>query len=167
MQTMNNDEIYMKLAMEQAQIAADKGEVPVGAVIIRSDSGEVVAVGHNTRETSKNALCHAELDAINNCCQKLGGWRLPRCTMYVTLEPCPMCAGAIINTRIPRVVIGATDPKVGAMGGVMNLTEYPWNHHPETVFGVLEEVCSGILKAFFKDLREQKKAKKQAAAPIS
>lgn len=157
---MNNDEIYMRLAMEQAQIAADKGEVPVGAVIIRSDSGEVVAVGHNTRETSKNALCHAELDAINNCCQKLGGWRLPRCTMYVTLEPCPMCAGAIVNSRIDRVVFGAKDPKAGAYGSVFDMCSYPLNHIPEVVGGVLGAECADQLSSFFKILRKKKKSDK-------
>jgi tRNA(adenine34) deaminase len=158
---MNNDEIYMKLAMEQAQIAANKGEVPVGAVIIRSDSGEVVAVGHNTRETSKNALCHAELDAINNCCRALGGWRLPRCTMYVTLEPCPMCAGAIVNSRIERVVYGAKDPKAGAYGSVFDMCAYPLKHIPTVVGGVLEEECADQLSSFFKILRKKKKSDKK------
>ncbi|MBQ7935285.1 MAG: tRNA adenosine(34) deaminase TadA [Clostridia bacterium] len=159
------DEKYMKEALRLAEKAAALGEVPVGAVVVQN--GKIIARGYNRREMHQNGLSHAELTAMQRACKKLKSWRLVDCTLYVTLEPCPMCAGAIINTRIPRVVIGATDPKGGAMGGVMNLTEYPWNHHPETVFGVLEEECSGILKAFFKDLREQKKAKKQAAAPIS
>ena len=159
------DEKFMKEALKLAEKAAAFGEVPVGAVIVKD--GKIIARGYNRREMDQNGLSHAELTAMLRACKKLNSWRLENCTLYVTLEPCPMCAGAIINTRIPRVVIGAKDPKGGAMGGMMDLTSYPWNHHPETVFGVLEEECGGILKAFFKDLREQKKAKKQANMPIS
>ncbi len=159
------DEKYMKEALRLAKKAASLGEVPVGAVIVRD--GKIIARGYNRRETDQNGLAHAELTAMLRACKKLGSWRLEDCTLYVTLEPCPMCAGAIINTRIPRVVIGARDPKGGAMGGVTDLNAYPWNHHPEVVFGVSEEECGGILKAFFKELRAQKKAKKQATAPIS
>jgi len=157
---MEKDELFMKLAIEQAQIAADMGEVPVGAIIVRTDTGEVVASGYNTRETSKNALCHAELDAINNCCRKLGGWRLPRCTMYVTLEPCPMCAGAIVNSRIERVVFGARDKKAGAYGSVFDMCRYPLNHIPEVVGGILEDECATQLSSFFKILRKKKKSDK-------
>ncbi len=159
------DEKYMKEALRLAKKAASFGEVPVGAVVVYQD--RIIARGYNRREMDQNGLSHAELTAMLRACKKLNSWRLEDCTLYVTLEPCPMCAGAIINTRIPRVVIGARDPKGGAMGGVMDLNAHPWNHHPEVVFGVLEEECSGILKDFFKDLRAQKKAKKQATTPIS
>ena len=157
---MEKDELYMRQAIAQAQIAADMGEVPVGAIIVKNETGEVIAAGYNTRETSKNALCHAELDAINNCCRKLGGWRLPNCTMYVTLEPCPMCAGAIVNSRIDRVVFGAFDKKAGAYGSVFNMCDYPLNHIPSTQGGILESECADQLSNFFKILRKKKKSDK-------
>ncbi len=117
---------YMELAIEQAKIAASLGEVPVGAVIVKNDS--IVATAYNRRELDKNALAHAELLAIDRACKRLGGWRLFGCTLYVTLEPCPMCTGAIINSRIDRVVYGALDPKAGSCESVIPLTEFPYNH---------------------------------------
>lgn len=159
------DEKYMRAALRQAQKAAALGEVPVGAVIVKED--KIIARGYNRREIDQNGLAHAELLAMQKACKKLRSWRLDGCTLYVTLEPCPMCAGAIVNTRIERVVIGAKDPKGGAMGGVTDLMGHPWNHHPEVSFGTLEEECGGILRAFFKDLRAQKKKKKQEAADPS
>lgn len=140
------DETFMKKALAEAKKAEEKGETPIGAVIVRD--GKVIARAHNLRETKKNALLHAETKVIDKACKKLGGWRLPGCTLYVTLEPCPMCAGAIINSRIERVVIGATDKRFGAMGSVCNLAEMPFNHSPEVVSGVLGKECSEILKNF-------------------
>ena len=152
------DEKYMKEALRLAKKAAAMGEVPVGAVVVQD--GRIIARGYNRREIDQNGLAHAELTAMQRACKKLNSWRLEGCTLYVTLEPCPMCTGAIINTRVERVVIGATDPKGGAMGGVTDLLEHPWNHHPEVTKGVLEEECGGILKEFFKKLRDKKKQKK-------
>lgn len=141
----------MRLAVIEAEKAASMDEVPVGAVIVRKINGteEIIASSHNTRETLKNALNHAEILAIDAACKKTGSWRLLNCTLYVTLEPCPMCAGAIINARIPRVVFGAKDPKAGAFGSVMNLNYYPLNFKPEVVFGVLSGECSNKLKNYF------------------
>lgn len=141
----------MHLAVIEAEKAASMDEVPVGAVIVRKINGteEIIASSHNTRETLKNALNHAEILAIDAACQKTGSWRLLNCTLYVTLEPCPMCAGAIINSRIPRVVFGAKDPKAGAFGSVMNLNYYPLNFKPEVVSGVLSGECSNKLKNYF------------------
>lgn len=153
------DEKYMKEALRLAKKAAAMGEVPVGAVVVQD--GKVIARGYNRREIDQNGLAHAELTAIQQACKKLNSWRLEGCTLYVTLEPCPMCTGAIINTRIERVVLGATDPKGGAMGGVTDLLAHPWNHHPEVTKGVLEEECSTLLKDFFKELRAQKKQQKE------
>lgn len=149
------DEQYMREAMRQAKLAADEGEVPVGAVVVRGD--EIVAVGRNRRETGKNALAHAEIEAIDQACRRLGGWRLWECTLYVTLEPCPMCAGAIINARIKRVVYGASDQKAGSCGSVIDLFACPYNHRPEVTRGVLEQACAKQLKAFFQQLRERRK----------
>lgn len=143
----------MEQALLLAQRAADKGEVPVGAVVVKN--GVIVGCGYNLRESEKNALRHAELIAIEEACTNLQGWRLCGCDLYVTLEPCPMCAGAIVNSRIERVIYGASDPKAGAAGSVLNLFEFPLNHFPVVVKGVLEERCSGILKEFFKQLRKQ------------
>lgn len=145
------DEILMEKAMELAKLAADEGEVPVGAVITLN--GEIVGTGRNRREKDKNALAHAELEAINEACRKLGGWRLWQCEMYVTLEPCPMCTGAIINSRIKRLVYGASDYKAGSCGSVVNLFELPYNHKPEVVSGVKKEECAALLTNFFKKLR--------------
>ncbi len=149
------DEIFMREALKEAAKAAKKGETPVGAVIVRD--GKIIARAHNLREKKKNALQHAEILAINKACKALGGWRLIGCSLYVTLEPCPMCAGAIINSRIERVIFGASDKKAGSCGSVVNLFELPYNHKPEVVSGVLEENCGSILTEFFKNLRRNKK----------
>ncbi|MBQ7090035.1 MAG: tRNA adenosine(34) deaminase TadA [Clostridia bacterium] len=153
------DEKFMKEALKLAKKAAELGEVPVGAVIVHD--GKIIARGYNRREIDQDGVAHAELIAIRRACKKIGFWRLEGCTLYVTLEPCPMCTGAIINTRIDRVVFGASDPKGGAMGGVTDLLDHPWNHHPMVEKGVLEQQCSDILRDFFRDLRAKKKAAKQ------
>lgn len=149
------DEDIMIAALKEAQKAFDIGEVPVGAVVTLN--GEIVGRGYNRRETDKNALRHAELIAIDEACTVLGGWRLWQCELFVTLEPCPMCAGAIINSRIKRVVFGAYDKKAGSCCSVNNLFALPYNHKPEVVGGVMEEKCSTILSEFFKQLRLRKK----------
>lgn len=141
----------MKKALELAQEAFDDDEVPVGAIIVRN--GEIVATGRNRREKRKNALLHAEIDAINNACTALGGWRLWNCELYVTLEPCPMCAGAIINAHIPKVYFGAYDFKNGACGTVTDLFSMPFAFKPDCEGGILEAECAGMLKSFFKKLR--------------
>lgn len=148
----------MNLAIEQAKISASELEVPVGAVIVRN--GEVISVGRNRREIGKNALAHAEIEAIDLACKKLGGWRLWECEMFVTLEPCPMCTGAIINSRIRRLVFGASDYKAGSCGSVVNLFDLPYNHKPEVVSGFMQEECSALLTEFFADLRKRKNDKK-------
>ena len=148
-----DDVTYMEEALALAREAAAEGEVPVGCVIVRN--GEVVGRGRNRRETGKSALAHAECEAIADACRNLGGWRLWDCTLYVTLEPCPMCAGAIINARIPRVVFGASDAKCGACGSVCDLFSMEFNHHPEVTQGVREEECRGLLTEFFLNLREE------------
>ena len=144
------DEIFMGYALDEARLAAQEDEVPVGAVIVRN--GQVIARAYNTREYGKNALYHAEIKAIDLACKALGGWRLVGCTMYVTLEPCPMCAGAIVNSRIERVVYGAPDHKAGAFGTMLNLTDYPL-FKPQITSGVLADECASILTAFFKKKR--------------
>ena len=144
-------EEYMRQALELARLAMAEGEVPVGCVIVRD--GAVVGRGRNRRETAQTALGHAELEAIAQACRTLGGWRLAGCALYVTLEPCPMCAGAIINARIPRVVFGAPDPKAGSCGSVTDLFALPYNHRPACEGGVLEEECSQLLRDFFRALR--------------
>ena len=149
---------YMRAALRYAQRAANEGEVPVGAVVVYA--GHIIAGGRNRRENGKNALYHAELEAIYKACKKLGGWRLFDCDMYVTLEPCPMCAGAIINSRIRRVYIGAGDSKAGCFGGVEDMNKLSFNHKPEIHFGILENECSQILKDFFASLRARKKKEK-------
>ena len=153
------DTDFMNIAIEQAKIAASELEVPVGAVIVRN--GEVVSVGRNRRETGKNALAHAELEAIDLACKKLGGWRLWECEMFVTLEPCPMCTGAIINSRLRRLVFGASDGKSGSCGSVINLFDLPYNHKPEVVPGFMAEECSALLTDFFSELRRAKSERKQ------
>ena len=140
-------EKYMRMAIDAAEASAVRGEVPVGCVIVRGD--EILAVTSNRREEDKDATSHAELDAISEACRKLGGWRLIGCELFVTLEPCPMCAGAIVNSRIPRVVFGAKDAKAGALGSVVNLCAYPLNHKPEVVSGVLTDECADVLTRFF------------------
>lgn len=146
-----NDEILMEKAIELAKQAAAEGEVPVGAIVTLD--GKIVGSGRNRREKGKNALAHAELEAIDEACRKLGGWRLWQCEMFVTLEPCPMCAGAIINSRIKRLVYGASDYKAGSCGSVVNLFELPYNHKPELVVGVKKDECAALLTEFFKKLR--------------
>lgn len=141
----------MSAALSLAKEAYADDEVPVGAVI--TQNGKIISTGRNRREKSKNALLHAEIDAINNACKKLGGWRLWSCEIYVTLEPCPMCAGAIINAHIPKVFFGAYDFKNGACGTITNLFEMPFNFKPECLGGIMEEECSELLKSFFKRLR--------------
>ena len=148
------DEEIMRLALEQAKLAAEDLEVPVGAVIVRN--GEIVSVGRNRRETGKNALAHAEIEAIDSACKKLGGWRLWECEMFVTLEPCPMCAGAIINSRIKRLVFGASDSKAGSCGSVINLFDLPYNHRPEVIGGFMGDECASLLSDFFRRIREMK-----------
>lgn len=154
---MTDNELMLE-AIRLARCSADEWEVPVGAVI--SLDGEIVSVGQNRRETGKNALYHAELEAIHKACQILGGWRLHKCQLYVTLEPCPMCTGAIINARLKRVVFGAYDKKAGSMGSVVNLIELPYNHRPDVVGGFMEQECGIILSDFFTELRKNKKANK-------
>ena len=145
------DRQMMSIALEEAKLALTEGEAPIGAVIVRD--GEVIAKGRNTRETKKTALGHAEINAISDACKKLDSWRLSGCTMYVTLEPCPMCAGAIVNARIPRVVFGATDKKCGACGSVCDIFSMDFNHHPVAEQGLLEDESSALLSEFFQNLR--------------
>ena len=149
-----NEELFMKEALRLAAESAAEGEVPVGAVVVIDD--RIVGRGRNRREKDKNALAHAELEAINEACRTLGGWRLWQCDMYVTLEPCPMCTGAIINSRIKKLVFGASDYKAGSCGSVVNLFDFPYNHKPEIVSGFMQEECSEILTKFFKELRKNK-----------
>ena len=145
---------FMDEALALAKEAAIEGEVPVGAVIVRN--GEIIARGRNRREVSRNALSHAEIEAINNACNILGGWRLWECDIYVTLEPCPMCSGAIINARIPNVYFGAYDKNFGCCGSTVNILELENSFHPHYEGGIMEEECSSIITEFFKKLREKK-----------
>ena len=158
MKIISRDEYFMGIALKEADKAAALGEVPVGAVVVWKN--KIVSQAFNTRETDKNALCHAEIKAIDEACRKLGGWRLFMCELFVTLEPCPMCAGAIINSRIKRVVYGASDLKAGSFGSVVNFNSLAYNHKPEIVGGILEEECAALLSNFFLKLR-QKRAEKQ------
>lgn len=148
-----NDEFFMDQAIELAKEASKEGEVPVGAIVVID--GRIVGSGRNRRETDKNALAHAEIEAINEACKTLGGWRLWQCDMYVTLEPCPMCTGAIINSRIKRLVYGASDSKAGSCGSVVNLFSLPYNHKPEVISGLKQEECAALLSDFFKRLRKK------------
>ena len=145
------DQEFMEAALVLAREAMADGEVPVGCVIVRGD--QIVGRGRNRRETDKTALGHAEVEAIADACKNLGGWRLWDCTMYVTLEPCPMCAGAILNARIPKVVCGARDAKSGACGSVCDLFSMEFNHHPIITYGLLEAESTALLQQFFSDLR--------------
>lgn len=156
---MNDDLFFMKEALKEAQKAFDLGEVPVGAIAVWD--GEIVGRGHNLREKNKNALAHAEIIAINEACNKLGGWRLHKCTLYVTLEPCPMCAGAIINARIKRLVYGAQDHKNGSNGSVIDIFNAPFSYHPTVEKGVMGEECEKMLKDFFANLRKQKEKERK------
>ncbi|MCI8797759.1 MAG: nucleoside deaminase [Dorea sp.] len=153
------DEKYMKEAVRQARKAYGIGEVPIGCVIVFED--KIIGRGYNRRTVDKNTLAHAELIAIRKACKKIGDWRLEGCTMYVTLEPCQMCSGAIVQSRIPRVVIGCMNPKAGCAGSILNLLQVEeFNHQTELTKGVLEEECSRMMKEFFRELRESKKEKK-------
>ena len=153
---MTSDESFMKQAVKQAKKAYDKLETPIGCVIVYED--KVIARGYNKRNMKKNTLAHAEILAINKASKVLGDWRLEDCTMYVTLEPCPMCAGAIVQARIPRVVIGSMNPKAGCAGSVLNLLQQDGlNHQVEITKGVLAEECSGLMTSFFRELRKKKK----------
>lgn len=149
---MDMHENFMKIALDEAKRAAGIDEVPVGAVIVKD--GIIISQAFNTRESSKDATAHAEITAIKKACEALGGWRLIGCEMYVTLEPCLMCSGAILQSRIEKLYIGAMDPKAGAAGSVINVFEDYWFHHKCEVYtGILQEECSGILKDFFKKKR--------------
>ncbi len=146
-----DDETCLDAALALARESAAEGEVPVGCVIVRD--GQIVGRGRNRRERGKNALAHAEIEAIGEACRALGGWRLWQCTLYVTLEPCPMCAGAMVNARIPRVVYAAADAKSGACGSVCDLFSMKFNHHPQVVSGIREAEAAALLQTFFRELR--------------
>lgn len=153
---MMNDEYYMRLAIEEAKKAEEIGEVPIGAIIVKD--GQIIARAHNLRETQQRAIAHAEVLAIDEACKAIGSWRLEETTLYVTLEPCAMCAGAIVLSRVKKVVFGASDPKGGCAGTLMNLLqEKRFNHQVEIISGVLQEECSQILSGFFRQLRIKKK----------
>ena len=149
----------MEVALRLAKEAAQEGEVPVGAVVVKED--QIISTGRNRREEGKSALYHAELEAIQKACIALGGWRLWQCELFVTLEPCPMCTGAIINARIPTVYFGASDLKAGSCGSVIDLFSLPYTHQAKVVGGVLEEPCVQVLQEFFQQLREKKKREKE------
>lgn len=160
---MTEDERYMKAAMAQARKAAALEEVPIGCVIVQD--GKIIGRGYNKRNFKKHTLAHAELIAIHKATKVVGDWRLEGCTLYVTLEPCPMCAGAIVQSRLDRVVIGSMNPKAGCAGSVLNLLDQPgFNHRPQVTYDVLQPECSNMLSAFFKELRQKKKAHKAAEA---
>ena len=156
---MRSDIEYMLEALGLAKIAASEGETPVGAVVVKKSTGEIVGRGYNRRETAKSPLAHAEIIALDEASRTLGGWRVLGCELFVTLEPCPMCAGAIINSRIERVVYGAKDYKAGSVESVQRMFELGYNHKPEVTAGVLEEECAAVLSEFFKELRASKKDK--------
>ena len=157
---MTRDEKYMREAIRQAKKAYALGEVPIGCVIVYQD--KIIGRGYNRRNTDKNTLAHAEITAINKASKKLGDWRLEECTLYVTLEPCQMCAGAIVQARVTETVIGAMNPKAGCGGSILNVLEMPeLNHQVIVRRGVLEQECQDILKVFFKELRERNRIEKQ------
>ena len=160
-----DDLYYMDEALKLAKEAAQAGEVPVGCVITLGD--RIVGRGRNRREERKNALCHAEIEAIDEACRTLGGWRLWQCTLYVTLEPCSMCAGAILNARIPRVVYGASDRKYGACRSVCALFDMGFNHHPKVESGIREAECAGLMQDFFQNLRLELKSRPRWQKPRS
>ena len=156
---LSTDERYMKEAIKQAKKAYAIGEVPIGCVIVHED--KIIARGYNRRTIDKNTLAHAELIAIKRASKKMDDWRLEECTMYVTLEPCQMCSGAIVQSRMTRVVVGCMNPKAGCAGSIFNLLQVPeFNHQVELTTGVLEEECSQMMKSFFKELREKRKEEK-------
>ncbi len=149
------DEFFMQEALKEAAKAMELKEVPIGAVVVKD--GKIIARGYNLRETAKDPTAHAEILAIREASQVLGGWRLHGCDLYVTIEPCPMCAGAILMARIDRLIVGAMDPKAGAAGSLINIPEDErFNHQTEIIRGVLEEECSGIMRTFFRELRKNK-----------
>ena len=155
------DEKYMRAALKQAKKAYDLNETPIGCVIVHD--GRIIGRGYNRRNTDKSPLAHAEITAIKKASKKLGDWRLEECTLYVTLEPCQMCAGAIIQSRVTRVVVGCMNPKAGCAGSVLNLLDVKaFNHQAELTTGVLEEECSALMTGFFRELRERKKMQKKA-----
>lgn len=159
---MTDDERYMKEAVKQARKAYALGEVPIGCVIVHN--GRIIGRGYNRRNTDKNTLAHAEITAIKKASKIIGDWRLEGCTLYVTLEPCQMCAGAIVQARIPRVVMACMNPKAGCAGSILNILDMPqFNHQVEMTKGVLEEECSRMLKEFFVELRMRNKMEKEAA----
>jgi len=158
---LTTDEKFMKQAIKQAKKAYAIGEVPIGCVIVHD--GKVIGRGYNRRTIDKNTLAHAEIQAIRKACKKMNDWRLEECTMYVTLEPCQMCSGAIVQSRMTKVVIGCMNPKAGCAGSILNLLQMEeFNHQVELEIGVLGEECSQMMKSFFKELRDAKKAKKEA-----
>ncbi len=158
---LTQDEKYMREAIKQAKKAYAIGEVPIGCVIVYED--QIIARGYNRRTVDKNTLAHAELLAIKKASKKMDDWRLEGCTMYVTLEPCQMCAGAIVQSRMSKVVVGCMNPKAGCAGSILNLLQMDeFNHQVELETGVMEEACSGMMKEFFRELREAKKARKLA-----
>ena len=150
---------FMKRAVRLAEISAAEGEIPVGAVVVKDNV--IVGEGRNRRELGKNALYHAEIEAIDKACRRLGGWRLWQCELYVTLEPCPMCAGAAVNARLPVVVYGAADPKAGSCRSVIRLFDLPYNHRPAVFGGCLAEECAALLTSFFRDLRASRKTPRE------
>lgn len=156
---------YMRLALALARRALDTGDVPVGCVVTDRD-GTILGEGWNRREAHGDALAHAEVEAIRSACRRRGGWNLHGCTLYVTLEPCPMCAGAIINARIPQVWYGADDPKAGCCGSVLDLFAQPFNHHPQVHRGLLEEECAALLQEFFQRLREKRRAAREGRREV-
>lgn len=158
---LTEDERFMREAVKQAKKAYALGEVPIGCVIVHE--GKIIGRGYNRRNTDKNTLAHAEITAIKRASKVIGDWRLEECTMYVTLEPCQMCAGAIVQARIPKVVMACMNPKAGCAGSILNILDMPqFNHQAEAVRGVMEEECAALLKTFFKELRIRNKAEKEA-----
>ena len=160
------DKKYMQLALAEARKAAELGEIPIGAVLADMTTGEVIAAAHNMRETWHDATAHAEVIVIREACERLGRWRLSGCALYVTVEPCPMCSGAIINSRLKRVVYGARDPKAGCCGSVTDLFAMPFNHHPVVEQGLRAEEAQELLQAFFKDLRARLAARPKWKPPV-
>ena len=154
------DEAYMQIALELARQAYEINEVPVGAIVVKKSTGKIIGKGYNRREIDKNPLAHAEIAAIKQAAETLGGWRLLDCDIYVTLEPCPMCCGAIINSRIERVIFGAFDSKSGSVESIINMFDLPFNHKPKIVSGIMQKEFSEILSDFFTELRKRLKNKK-------